>query len=120
MGVRVRKLTEEGEQKEPGEADAAAEIGSVYITQPQRVPEEAGFWATQVPPPGTGSAHEQYPGGSYRRKARKCEPARHAIRKPGAATACDRASPGPEQIRQARAPGRRSGRAGGACRAGQE
>eukprot|EP00972_Heterocapsa_arctica_P060712 8957122-Heterocapsa_arctica.AAC.1 len=44
------------------------EIGRVYTRQPQGVPEEAGFWANQVPPTGTRSAHEQYPGESHRKR----------------------------------------------------
>eukprot|EP00972_Heterocapsa_arctica_P097732 14420016-Heterocapsa_arctica.AAC.1 len=94
------------------------DAGSVHITQPLRVPEEAGFWATQVPPPGTGSAHEQYPGGSYRGKARKREPARIASRKPGAATACDRASPGPGKCAKQEQPA--GGRPEQGARAGQD
>eukprot|EP00972_Heterocapsa_arctica_P070088 10352961-Heterocapsa_arctica.AAC.1 len=62
---------------------------SLYIRQPQGVPEETGFWAIQVPPPGTGSAHRQYPGVPYRKKSKAGEPVTPAARKLGAATERD-------------------------------
>eukprot|EP00972_Heterocapsa_arctica_P113587 16437855-Heterocapsa_arctica.AAC.1 len=70
-----------------------------------------------MPPPGSGSAHEQYPGGSHRRKKRKSEPARPATRRPGAATTCDRASPGAGKPASQQLPA--GGQTGQGLRAGQ-